>query len=55
LRFVDAQAADARARAHQPRRLDAGGRMERVRGGGPKIIYTALLPEFSKQWDERIA
>jgi len=46
-RFVDPQAADARARAHQRRRLDAGGGMEHVRVGGPKIIYTPPPPEFS--------
>jgi choline-sulfatase len=46
-RFVDAPAVDARARAHQRRRLDAGGGMERVRVGGPKIIYTPPPPEFS--------
>jgi choline-sulfatase len=46
-RFVDAQAVDARARAHQRRRLDAGGGMDLVRAGGPKIIYTPPPPEFS--------
>ena len=46
-RFADAQAIDARARAHQRRRLDAGGGMEQVRVGGPKIIYTPPPPEFS--------
>src|SRR5205809_135902 len=37
-RFVDAAAVDARARAHQRRRLDASGGIEHVRSGGPKII-----------------
>src|SRR5688572_31355435 len=31
---------DARARADQRRRLDAGGGPEAIRAGGPKIIYT---------------
>jgi len=47
VRFVDARAVDARARAHQRRRLDAGGGTEHVRAGGPKIIYTPPPPEFS--------
>ena len=45
-RLVDAQAVDARARAHQRRRLDAGGGFEHVRSGGPKIIYTPPPAEF---------
>jgi len=47
-RLVDARAVDARARAHQRRRLDAGGGMERVRSGGPKIVYTPPPPEFQR-------
>jgi choline-sulfatase len=47
-RLVDAQAVDARARAHQQRRLDAGGGLERVRSGGPKIIYTPPPAEFQR-------
>jgi len=45
-RLVDAQAVDARARAHQRRRLDAGGGFEHVRSGGPRIIYTPPPKEF---------
>ena len=45
-RLVDAQAVDARARAHQRRRLDACGGLEHVRSGGPKIIYTPPPAEF---------
>jgi choline-sulfatase len=45
-RLVDAQAVDARARAHQRRRLDAGGGLESVRSGGPRIIYTPPPAEF---------
>jgi choline-sulfatase len=47
-RLVDAQAVDARARAHQRRRLDAGGGIEHVRSGGPKIIYTPPPAEFRR-------
>jgi choline-sulfatase len=45
---VDAEAVDARARADQRRRLDAGGGLERVRSGGPRIIYTPPPPEFQR-------
>jgi choline-sulfatase len=44
--IVDAEAVDARARADQRRRLDAGGGLDHVRDGGPKIIYTPPPPEF---------
>ena len=44
--LVDADAVDARARADQRRRLDAGGGLDHVRDGGPKIIYTPPPPEF---------
>jgi len=47
-RLVDAQAVDVRARAHQRRRLDAGGGIEHVRSGGPKIIYTPPPAEFRR-------
>ena len=47
-RIVDADAIDARARADQRRRLDAGGGLDHVRSGGPKIIYTPPPPEFQR-------
>jgi choline-sulfatase len=47
-RLVDAEAVDERARADQRRRLDAGGGLERVRSGGPRIIYTPPPPEFQR-------
>jgi arylsulfatase A-like enzyme len=43
-RFVDPQVADARARAHQRRRLDAGGGMEHVRGRRPQDHLHAAAP-----------
>jgi choline-sulfatase len=47
-RIVDAEATDERARADQQRRLDAGGGLEHVRAGGPKIIYTPPPAEFQR-------
>ena len=47
-RIVDADAVDTRAREDQRRRLDAGGGIDRVRAGGPKIIYTPPPPEFQR-------
>jgi choline-sulfatase len=48
LRLLDAEAVDARARADQKRRLDAGGGIERIRSGGPKIVYTPPPREFQR-------
>ncbi len=45
--IVDPETVDARARADQRRRLDAGGGPEAIRAGGPKIIYTPAPSEFT--------
>jgi choline-sulfatase len=45
--LVDPETVDARDRADQRRRLDAGGGPEAIRAGGPKITYTPAPSEFT--------
>lgn len=46
--LLDPEVVDARARADQRRRLDAGGGVDAVRSAGPRIIYTPPPPEFQR-------